>query len=149
MLQKLRIAFFAAMAVMLIAPVSLFAATGKGEVNQTFGIGANQGAGGAKTSVAEIIGIVVKFLLGLVGALSVLVIVIAGIMYIVSGGDEGKVDKAKSWITYALIGLAIAILGYIIVNTVITELGGGGGGTTSGGTSMPGGYGPNGQPLIR
>ena len=124
MLQKLRAVFFTALSAVLVAPVSVLAATGRG-VDSKFGMGSNQGAGGSKASVAEIIAVVVKFLLGLVGALSVLVIVIAGIMYIISGGDEGKVDKAKSWITYALIGLAIALLGFVIVNTVVDELGGG------------------------
>ncbi len=73
--------------------------------------------GGTRT-VISIIRQVISFFLTFLAALAVLVILIAGIMYITSGGDEGKVETAKKWIIYAIIGLIIALLGWVIVNIV-------------------------------
>ena len=69
-------------------------------------------------SVTDIIIKVISWLLRILAILAVLVLIIAGIMYILSGGDEGKVETAKSWITYAIIGLIVALLGWVIVNLV-------------------------------
>lgn len=47
---------------------------------------------------------------GVVAAvISVLVIVIAGIQFIISSGEPGKVAKARNTILYALIGLIVAL----------------------------------------
>ncbi len=47
--------------------------------------------------------------------LAVAVIIIAGIMYLTSGGDTSRVDKAKKTLTYGLIGAVIIILaGFIL-----------------------------------
>ena len=73
-------------------------------------------------TVAGVVNTIVKWLLGFVGALAVLMIVIAGIMYLTSGGDEGRVEKAKQWLIYAIIGLIVALLGWVIVSTIITNL---------------------------
>ncbi len=60
--------------------------------------------------------------------LAVAVIIIAGIMYLVSGGDPGKTDKAKKTLTYGLIGAAIILLAVFIVRlldeVIISKLGG-------------------------
>jgi hypothetical protein len=50
-----------------------------------------------------------------VGALAVLLIVIAGLRYIAAQGEPTKVSQAKSAIFYALIGLVIAALADAIV----------------------------------
>ena len=65
---------------------------------------------------------VVGWLLWGVGIASVVVIIIGGILYTTSAGDQAKVTKAKNTILYGVVGLAIAILAYAIVNFVITQL---------------------------
>lgn len=45
----------------------------------------------------------------IIGVLAVLFVVIGGLMYILSAGDEKKVETAKKIITGALIGLAIVL----------------------------------------
>lgn len=56
---------------------------------------------------------------GILGALSVLIIVIAALQYVLSAGDAQKVAKAKDAIIYALVGLVVAILAYSIVAFVL------------------------------
>lgn len=69
--------------------------------------------GGIKTGI--------DMLLFLIGAISVLVIIIGGIKYVVSNGDSGAIQSAKNTIMYAVIGLLVAILAYSIVNFVVGQ----------------------------
>ena len=59
-----------------------------------------------------------------VGIISVVMLIIGGLRYVISGGDSKKVTDAKNTIMYAIIGLIIAILSYAIVNFVISAVGG-------------------------
>lgn len=55
----------------------------------------------------------------LAGATAVIVIIIAGVWYVVSSGDAGRVAKAKNLLTYAVVGLIIVISAFAITNFVI------------------------------
>lgn len=59
-----------------------------------------------------------------VGIISVIMLIVGGLRYIISGGDSKKVTDAKNTIMYAIIGLIIAILAFAIVNFVISAVGG-------------------------
>lgn len=74
----------------------------------------------------QTITVVMNWLLGLIGVLGVIAFVISGIMYLTSAGDEGQAEKAKSVMTFAIIGLVVALVGLIIVNAVagLTDAGG-------------------------
>ena len=61
----------------------------------------------------------IKVLSGFVGALSVLMLVVGGIMYIISAGDSAKADTAKNIIQYAIIGLVVALISLVIVTQII------------------------------
>lgn len=65
---------------------------------------------------------IVNTLLYLLGAISVIVIIIAGIGYTTSSGDAVKVTKAKNTLMYAVVGLVVAILAYAIVDFVVKRL---------------------------
>ena len=56
-----------------------------------------------------------------VGAVSVIMIIIGGFRYIISGGDSSSTKSAKDTILYAVIGLAIVIFAQTIVRFVITR----------------------------
>lgn len=61
----------------------------------------------------------VNTLLFVVGLLSVIMIIVAGILYTTSAGDSNKVSRAKNTLTYAIVGLVVSILAYAIVNWVV------------------------------
>ena len=65
---------------------------------------------------------VTNTVLYIVGIIAVIMLIIGGIKYVVSGGDSKKVTDAKNTILYAIIGLIIAFLAYAIVNFVISAL---------------------------
>ena len=77
-----------------------------------------------QTDLSSVVSFVVNILLFVVGAVSVIMLIIGGIRYAVSGGDSGAVTSAKNTILYAIIGLIVALLAYVIVNFVITQIGG-------------------------
>lgn len=64
---------------------------------------------------------IVNVLLFIIGAVAVIMLIIGGIRYVVSGGDSGAVTSAKNTILYAVIGIIVAILAYAIVNFVLTS----------------------------
>lgn len=60
----------------------------------------------------------------ILGALAVLMIVIAGVRYIFARGNAEATAKAKNMILYSVMGLVIAALAASIVNIVLKKAGG-------------------------
>ena len=64
----------------------------------------------------------VNVLLFVVGALSVVMIIVSGILYVTSTGDAGRVAKAKNTLMYSIVGLVVSFLAFAIVNWVVDVL---------------------------
>ena len=62
---------------------------------------------------------ITNVLLFLIGAVSVIMLIIGGIRYTISGGDSTAVTSAKNTILYAVIGIIVALLAYAVVNFVL------------------------------
>ena len=58
---------------------------------------------------------ILTIVLGIFGAIAVLIIVIAGLKFVTSGGNPQSVGKARSTILYAIIGLIVIIASEAIV----------------------------------
>jgi len=65
---------------------------------------------------------ILQIVFGLGATISVLVIVIAGIMFILSRGDPQKSATARNAIIYAGIGLAIMVSAFAIVGFVLESV---------------------------
>lgn len=65
---------------------------------------------------------IVDIMLFIIGAISVIMLIIGGIRYTISGGQQTAIEGAKNTIMYAVIGIIVAILAYAIVNFVIGSL---------------------------
>ena len=74
----------------------------------------NKSEGEAK--VKSTIGNVVNLLLMAVGAISIIMIVVGGILFALSNGDSSRVAKARNTVLYAAIGLIVSLLASAIVN---------------------------------
>lgn len=57
-----------------------------------------------------------------VGVIAVIMIIIGGLKYILSGGDSGNVTGAKNTILFAIVGLIIVALAQIIVRFVLKKV---------------------------
>ena len=58
---------------------------------------------------------VIETLLFIIGAAAVIMLIVGGIRYVVSSGDQNAVTGAKNTILYAIIGLVVAFLAFAIV----------------------------------
>lgn len=89
----------------------------QGDAATLFGEG---GQGGIFRTITNV-------LLFLIGAISVIMLIVGGIRYVVSGGDSTAVQNAKNTILYAIVGVVVAILAYAVVNFVIGSFAANGG----------------------
>lgn len=56
-----------------------------------------------------------SWMLGILLVLGVIFVIYAAFLYLTSGGDEGKVGKAKSFIIYAIIAIIVGVLAKTII----------------------------------
>jgi Type IV secretion system pilin len=68
---------------------------------------------------------------GIVGWLAVIMIVLGGVIYILSGGRESQTTLAKSIILWALVGFAIAVAAPALMKGIKDLIAGGGGGSST------------------
>ncbi len=69
----------------------------------------------------SMVGIVINIILMIIGVIAVIMIIVGGIRYTLSGGDASGTKSAKDTIMYAVIGLVVALLGFAIVNFVVAQ----------------------------
>ncbi len=70
---------------------------------------------GALTTIMQIV-------FGIIGAVAVIIIIIAALNFATAQGDPQKVSKARQTIIYAAIGLGVALSAEAIVTLVIGKL---------------------------
>lgn len=56
------------------------------------------------------------------GIICVIVVIVAGIFYVTSTGDTGRITRAKNALIYSLVGLGIIIMAFTITNFVVGAL---------------------------
>lgn len=100
----------------LVVPISVFAAP----------LIDKPGAGPAGTpdDVFNFVNRLKNISLALVGVIIFAMFVYGGVLYITSGGNDEKIQKGKQTLTYAVIGLIIVVLAYVIISFIVNSLGG-------------------------
>ncbi len=83
-----------------------------------------QGELAQSQTIGDVIVAVINVLLGLLMAISVLMIIFGGFTYVTAAGAEDKAKKARRIITYAVTGMIIVILSYMLVSTISNALDG-------------------------
>lgn len=81
---------------------------------------------GDAETVADLVGLIIKWLFSIAIPIAVAVIVYSGILFLTSKGNPAQVTKAKQFLTYAVIGLAIILVGSGFISLIrsILELSG-------------------------
>ncbi len=74
------------------------------------------------TDLHELIGRLIRTLLGLSGAAALLMFVWGGFLWLTSRGEPGQVTKGKDTLKWATLGLVVIFSAYILVNAVIDAL---------------------------
>lgn len=83
-------------------------------------IGDNIGLAG--TSMPQIVGNIVKVILGLFGIVATVIIVTGGIKWMLSQGDTQKIDAAKKIMIAGVIGMVLVVSGYAITSFLVKSL---------------------------
>lgn len=65
---------------------------------------------------------VVNALLIFAGAVAVLFLIIGGFRYVISTGNEQQVEAAKKTILYAILGLIVIFIAFVLVSLIETQL---------------------------
>lgn len=121
-MNKLRFSILTLLAVLGIAttvvPAPAYAQSAVDQIREGVRVsGGNQGNNSVR--LQDRIRPIVNVVLFVLGAVAVIMIIVGGFRYVLSGGDSSAVTSAKNTILYAVVGLIVAILAYAIVNFVI------------------------------
>lgn len=74
------------------------------------------------TLLAKYIGAIYNYGLAIAGILATIMLMGAGVIWLTSGGDSGKVSQAKNLISGSIAGLIILVISWVILNTINPEL---------------------------
>lgn len=104
--------------VFLLTPTVLWA--------QGTGLGLNEFAAntnlGTDVNLINLISRVINIILGFLGVIAIGLIIYAGWLWMTSGGDAQKIDKAKKIMLGAVIGLAIILSAFAIASFIIRQI---------------------------
>ncbi len=79
--------------------------------------GLNDPLGGV--GIPALIGGLIRYALGIVGALFLLFFMYAGFLWMSAGGDAKRVQKSKDAIVHAVLGIVVVMLSYALVSFII------------------------------
>ncbi len=85
----------------------------------------SEGKGGIankEDDLMKVLNTVINVVLGVIGFVTVAMIILGGISYTTSQGDAAKTTKARNTILYGVVGLVIALLAFAIVNFVLNSV---------------------------
>jgi len=74
-------------------------------------------------SVTTLIQDVSNVLIFLVGAISVIMLIVGGFRYVVSAGNPSAVKGAKDTIVFSIVGIVVAVAAYAVVSFIFAQLG--------------------------
>jgi hypothetical protein len=80
------------------------------------------GTGLSEKSIIEILTTFISWILGIFGFIALLGFIISGLQYIFATGDEGMAETAKRNMKYSIIGVIVALSGWIVIKAVDTLL---------------------------
>lgn len=85
-------------------------------------VGSGQNQSSASGDLPKCINNVYRFAIAIGVVMAIIFIIIAGYLYIFSGGNEKSVGKAKEYISSAILGLAILISGLLLLKQINPSL---------------------------
>lgn len=107
----------------LLSPVALFAQTPvQNIVGESLANTANQTGVQTTTSIPTLVGNIINSLFALVGIVFLGMSIIGGILWMMAGGSEEKVHRAKGFIIGGINGLIIMFMAYAMVYFVLQAL---------------------------
>ncbi|MFZ2969700.1 MAG: hypothetical protein WA063_00980 [Minisyncoccia bacterium] len=78
----------------------------------------------ATSDFAKIVANFLKWILGVAGSIALIMLIVGGIMYMTSAGDQQKATSAKKMIMITLAGLMLVLLSYsilVVLDRILTK----------------------------
>ena len=75
------------------------------------------------TAGSSQLGTILQITFGIIGAIAVLIIIVAGFRFVISEGKPENITRARETIIYAVVGLIVSISAEVIVAFVINKAG--------------------------
>ncbi|MBD3330467.1 hypothetical protein GF354_02960 [Candidatus Peregrinibacteria bacterium] len=83
-------------------------------------------ATGGETDLRALVLRIINYFLTFLGIVAVIFVIYGGVTYVTSAGNDEAVGNAKKIIMYALIGIIVILLSFVLVNAILgAGLGGG------------------------
>ncbi|KKU31187.1 MAG: hypothetical protein UX44_C0007G0011 [candidate division WWE3 bacterium GW2011_GWA1_46_21] len=77
--------------------------------------------GGQYQSLSAVFGVIINIALGVGVALTIVFLILGGIQYVMSKGDQKAAQQARDWLTNAVIGF-IVVLGALTIRVIVEKL---------------------------
>ncbi len=90
-------------------------------VSQAIRTGVNENG---DTSLATLIQKIIKAIISVTIVIAIIYMIVMGIQFITAGGDSSKAEKAQKGITYAIIGIIVALAASVLTNFVVNYISG-------------------------
>lgn len=104
--------------VILLLPATAFA-------QWNVGMATAQQSNLPRGSIYLIILTLMNWLLAILGFIGIIAFVIAGMLYLTAAGDDDRISQAKTAMRYSIIGIIVALIGFVIIQAVNSLLGAG------------------------
>jgi len=116
----------AALLVLFLLPMITNAAFDQGffEGMKQAGVSGSYEATDNQNYLTDLIGSIIGTIIGLIGSVFLILIIYSGWQWLTAGGEEGKIDKAKTRIKNSVIGVGVCLLAFgiaLFVNTMIQD----------------------------
>lgn len=80
------------------------------------------GKSGGVVNTTELVGRVVQWIFGIIGAIALLMFIVGGTYWLVSFGNETRITKGRQILIWTSVGLLLIFSSYAIINYVISSL---------------------------
>jgi len=74
------------------------------------------------TDLPTFVGRIIRWVLFIIGIILIVVIIYGGLTYATAAGSQEKTDSAKKILVYAIIGMIIIALAYVLTDFIINAL---------------------------
>ena len=78
---------------------------------------------GQGATINDIVARLISWVLGIVGALFLLMFIVGGVQYIMAGESSDNAAKGRKTLVNAVIGIMIIVLSYVFLNWILSQIG--------------------------
>jgi hypothetical protein len=71
------------------------------------------------TSFQQLLGVIINYLMGIIGSVALIMFIVGGLTWLTSGGNSTKVKKGKDIIVWSALGLALIFSSYALVRFLL------------------------------